>query len=129
MECCHIVRAAEYASHREESCAEQQARYAADPIKYRGQNLRKFWPGTDWSEALTEYQRLFLLQKGCCAICGISADQLGYNLHVDHNHITGQVRGLLCKNCNHGLGLMKADIDAKLLDSASEYIKLSSAPK
>lgn len=35
----------------------------------------------------------------CCAVCG-STDRL----HVDHNHTTGKVRGVLCFNCNGALG-------------------------
>jgi hypothetical protein len=51
-----------------------------------------------------EYTYLLTKQNESCAICNgeISA--------VDHNHITGNVRGLLCKSCNTGLGLFKDSI-------------------
>jgi len=42
-------------------------------------------------------------------------------LAVDHDHITGNVRGLLCSNCNRGLGLLKDDI--KLFKKSIIYLK------
>lgn len=51
-------------------------------------------------------------QEGRCAICGRpDADSSGRALHVDHDHVTGQLRGLLCGNCNHGLGKFGDDPD------------------
>ncbi len=41
-------------------------------------------------------------QNGLCAMC-----RDGPAAHVDHDHVSGQVRGLLCFNCNAGLGLFK----------------------
>ena len=53
----------------------------------------------------SEYDALLSKQRGLCAICGSDGQ-----LHVDHNHITGQVRGLLCRTCNLGLGYFDDDI-------------------
>ena len=44
-----------------------------------------------------DYQRLLLHQDDRCAICRGSRT---YELHVDHDHATGLVRGLLCRRCN-----------------------------
>jgi hypothetical protein len=55
------------------------------------------------------YDRMFTEQQGCCAICK-SPDPKGRWVGssrafcVDHNHATGEVRGLLCNACNQGLG-------------------------
>lgn len=57
-------------------------------------------------------------QDGGCAICGRES-QKG-NLHVDHDHDTGKVRGLLCRNCNLALGLM--DDDRRRLGAAIRYL-------
>lgn len=48
-----------------------------------------------------EFVALKKSQKGRCAIC----DRRPKKFHVDHNHRTGEVRGLLCPKCNLGLGL------------------------
>ena len=56
-------------------------------------------------------------QKGCCDICGKSLD----DLCIDHDHITGNVRGLLCRTCNTGIGQL--DDSVKLLKSAITYLE------
>ena len=56
------------------------------------------------------------LKEDGCAICG-SED----NLHIDHNHDTGEVRGVLCNCCNRGLGLFGDN--SELLKAAIGYLK------
>ena len=55
-----------------------------------------------------DYEKMFDAQGGCCKICKsrISSSRTT-RLFVDHCHDTGNVRGLLCSSCNHGLGLFK----------------------
>lgn len=67
-----------------------------------------------------DYDRMVLEQQGNCKICGIHQDDLKLNLHVDHCHTTGKIRGLLCENCNRGLGMFKDNQD--LLQKAKEYL-------
>ncbi len=55
-------------------------------------------------------------QKGLCKICKINKAT-----HIDHNHKTGEVRGILCNICNSGLGFLKDDIG--ILKSAVKYLK------
>ena len=43
-------------------------------------------------------------QDGKCAICG---KYVGKNLQVDHDHVSGKVRELLCRSCNTGIGHLK----------------------
>lgn len=65
-----------------------------------------------------EYEEMFEEQNGVCAIC--KGTEEGRMLAVDHNHTTGEVRGLLCGSCNRALGLFKDD--PKLLEIAKEYV-------
>ena len=58
-----------------------------------------------------------------CAICGKSALDQKQRMCVDHNHETGQIRGLLCTHCNKALGGFEDDID--ILLSAVSYLKNS----
>ena len=58
----------------------------------------------------TEYlQSLLVQQSGVCAVCGQPPCGRWKALCVDHDHVTGRVRGLLCSNCNIALGNFKDD--------------------
>jgi len=54
-----------------------------------------------------QYKTLLLKQDSKCAICFVDQSALKRRLAVDHNHITGQIRGLLCSNCNTAIGSLK----------------------
>lgn len=68
---------------------------------------------------IVDYGRMFVEQRGRCAIC--SRVQEERPLVVDHDHATGMVRGLLCANCNSGIGLLQERPD--VLTSAIEYLR------
>ena len=70
-----------------------------------------------------EYGRLLTAQGGVCAICGGSALREGHSLSVDHDHETNGVRGLLCSNCNQGLGLLGDS--PQRLRAAADYLEKS----
>lgn len=81
----------------------------------RASNLRvKFGMTTD------EYDAMLASQNGVCALCeGINRD--GRRLAVDHDPPTGEIRALLCGECNQSLGKMKES--PALLRKAAEYIE------
>jgi len=54
--------------------------------------------------ALGGYDAVLAQQGGGCAICGQPPKPGGHRLAVDHDHVTGTVRGLLCRFCNQMLG-------------------------
>ena len=71
-----------------------------------------------------EFQKMLISQNGGCAICGKT--QPGKrDFHIDHDHKTGKVRGLLCVNCNLGIGNMQDD--PSLLRLAIRYLERFSA--
>ena len=64
-----------------------------------------------------QFQELLKKQNGKCPICG------GEPTRVDHDHATGHVRGILCHDCNSGLGFFKDNTGC--LSAAIEYLKRS----
>lgn len=67
------------------------------------------------------YLKLLNEQNCQCAICGIPQIELKESLHVDHDHDTGIVRGLLCRRCNAMLGM--ADDSIERFQKAIEYLE------
>jgi hypothetical protein len=68
--------------------------------------------------SVTDYAALLQAQVGTCAICGKPSVK---PLHVDHNHTTGSVRGLLCFKCNSGLGMFSDNV--QILLKAVAYLR------
>ena len=66
--------------------------------------------------SLEDYKVMHLKQKGLCKICNSES-----KLHVDHDHKTGRIRGLLCFKCNNALGNINDDI--KILEKMINYLK------
>jgi len=74
-----------------------------------------------------QYEEIMDRQNGCCAICKRSQEELNRRMAVDHNHTTGQIRGLLCSNCNTGIGNLRDNV--ALLEEAIKYLnEVSHAP-
>lgn len=99
--------------------AKHKTKYDNDPdyrASYRNSKLKHKY-GID----IDEYEALMQLQAGGCAICG-GLHSKGLNLVVDHDHQTGEVRGLLCDKCNSGIGLFGDDITKLRL--AIRYLEL-----
>jgi hypothetical protein len=71
---------------------------------------------------LQDYNNLFDKQKGTCAICGIHQVEVKHTMVVDHNHETGKIRGLLCDNCNKGLGFFQDSVE--YLTKARVYLNV-----
>jgi hypothetical protein len=69
-----------------------------------------------------QYRALWLAQKGVCAVCR-KPERTARNrlLTIDHDHVTGQVRGLLCSQCNRAIGLL--DDSPKVIEAAASYVR------
>lgn len=80
-----------------------------DKDYFRNVGLRNLYGIT-----LEDYNQIFAEQNGSCLICGKSQLELKKRLHVDHDHKTGKIRGLLCNSCNQGLGYFKDNKESLL---------------
>ena len=67
-----------------------------------------------------EYMRMYEAQEGNCACCGIHESKFKRQLNVDHNHTTGEIRGLLCNRCNPGIGYFEESVER--LEMAIAYL-------
>ena len=94
--------------------AYRRAWRAANPDKVKAQ-ARKDKLKLKYGLTLEAYKDLLAGQGGHCALCPSTED-----LVVDHNHKTGEVRGILCRDCNCALGLLKDS--PVLLNKASSYL-------
>lgn len=122
------IRTNLWKKNNKERVKEQSQRYYAknkEKINLRGMlysrnggNLRRY------GITLDQYNEILKSQNNVCAICHQPeyAKSMGIfkNLAVDHNHETGEVRGLLCSGCNRGIGYMKDNIE--VLKSAYNYL-------
>ena len=96
----------------------QRKRRDADPLFAIKASLRSRFGMT-----LEDYDRLLEDQGGVCAICESGDNRSkGERFHIDHDHETGEVRGLLCGPCNTGIGGLNDDLD-RLLDAVAYLLR------
>lgn len=78
---------------------------------------------------ISTYERAEILavQESGCAICRRPAKSSGHSFHVDHDHTSGLVRGLLCWTCNRALGYFRDKLET--LKNAVEYLSNPPASK
>jgi hypothetical protein len=100
--------------NKEHSYQQKQYRMAHRKTS-RDYNLKKCYGIT-----LDDYNIMFEEQNGCCAVCGIHQSIFKKTLFVDHDHVSGKIRGLLCHDCNIAIGNLKDD--PKLFYRAIDYL-------
>ena len=110
---CRLCSKKDYCKNQEKYKERAKKRYYRKDV-INARLLRNF------GITLETYNKLFDEQQGCCVICGRHQSELSKALNVDNNHKTGQVRALLCWNCNYALGLVKEDIS--ILLSMIDYL-------
>lgn len=71
--------------------------------------------------SLEQYAELLDRQRGCCAICDRHHSEFRTRLAVDHNHITGEIRGALCSYCNRYV--VGRHRDPTLLRKIADYVE------
>lgn len=113
---CNTQRTREWCERNaEKKRAVDKAYREANRERTRDYGLRR-----NFNISLEDFEKMLAEQGGGCAICGGLSSRHGGTLHVDHDHTTGKVRGLLCDGCNLGLG--KFLDNSTLLDIASSYL-------
>lgn len=84
--------------------------------------IRNLW--RNYKLSPDQFNSMWESQKGKCGICQVEMAPRGRDPHavsVDHNHQTGEIRGLLCQACNRGIGNLK-DCPA-VLEAAANYLR------
>ena len=101
----------------------------ANPIKIRKYNKTQYVKNNHlWLRArlkkygltVAEFNALLALQSNKCAVC-LNDFTGGKDTHIDHDHSTGRVRGLLCGCCNRGIGQFRDS--SERLAAAAAYLK------
>ena len=111
-----------YAAHREERLAISRAYRAAGYQRPPGGNLK-----ANYGITFRQYSAMVAAQCGTCAICGVvpaenpEASAKHRRLVVDHDHLTGAIRDLLCSRCNLMLG--QGQDDPGRLEAAAAYLR------
>jgi hypothetical protein len=116
------------------SCKEYRERY---PEKVKEWNRKMLLSRTEeynrnahmkcvYGITTDEYDEMFRLQDGVCATCGRPETRKNRHrgicrLHIDHDHVTGKVRGLLCCKCNWAIGGVNEDTE--ILRKMIEYLE------
>ncbi len=106
-----------YAANRERIIKRDRAYRAIDPGRQETYARKKLLK--EYNITLEDYERIFKAQDGRCKLCGKRSKKR--MLDVDHNHETSEVRELLCRRCNMGLGYFGDD--PNLLLKAALYIE------
>jgi len=125
---CERVRVREYKKTHPEIMKAQRQRYVTKNkefrLDYRQNNkdvIKNYALQKQFGIGMKEYLDMHLAQEGKCAICHKESPDPGRVLGVDHDHKTEKIRGLLCTNCNLGLGNFQDNIE--LLKNAIQYLE------
>jgi hypothetical protein len=117
---------AEKSRHMCKRCLTDKTREwaASNPSRWE-QQRRKSYLKKKYGVSAEDVDDLLIRQGGACAICGKrEGDSRGFRMHIDHDHATGRVRGILCNLCNQGLGAFHDDV--ALMTTAIAYLAAAS---
>ena len=125
---CHKLAVSEYEKTTE--CQVYRKQQASSPIRklytkeYYLKNKDRFkqWHlKKKYGLSIEEFTALYQKQNGKCAVCDVIGDETLKGLVVDHNHETGEVRGLLCNVCNSHV-IHVVETYPHLLEKAKTYL-------
>lgn len=96
-------------------CKECHNRRGRESVRKAG-GSRNYHLRQKYGVEMAEVERRIMRQGGRCAVC-----KMGQAVQVDHDHETGSIRGVVCLNCNAGMGHFRDD--PALLASAAAYLR------
>jgi hypothetical protein len=106
------------------ACTKQQAvAWQASHPEVKRRNNRQSALKRIYGITSEQYDTLLAEQGGRCKLCGTSQPGGAGRFHIDHNHDSGLIRGLLCQQCNMGLGLFGDD--TQRLTRAVKYLEMA----
>lgn len=119
---CHKAKGREYRNDpiRRDLLNERSRKWRLDNPEKAKKFQRNAYYKNMYGLTLDDYTEMFDNQNGLCAICNTGNSSWG-KLAVDHCHISGKVRGLLCFNCNTSIG--KMNDSPSLLRKAANYLE------
>ena len=108
------------ARHKAKYMRKLRAAWSAERYEVEAQYQREYMLQKNYGIGVDERDARLAAQAGRCAICRTDEPN-GHGWHVDHDHATGSVRGILCHGCNTGGGLYKED--PAVLRVAADYFE------
>jgi hypothetical protein len=108
----HAQNKAWKARNKEKAAQYKQTHYRSNRDKYLRIERERSYVKL-YGIGVARYDEMFAAQNGKCAICGSeTSGSRSFHFAVDHDHVTGEVRGLLCIKCNWRLGWYEAHTNA-----------------
>lgn len=110
--------------YKDSKCSKVRQKWEEDPALWSKRKLavRKSHLKRHYGMSIADWNTMLLQQNSCCAICKTHIESCTHQqLVVDHDHVTGKVRALLCDLCNTALGKFKDK--PELLREAADYLE------
>lgn len=102
------------------SSPDGRQRYCSDDCARTAKSLREAY--RRYGITMAEYRTIWFHQGGVCAICEQpETTERNRLLAIDHDHVSGHVRALLCSQCNRAIGLLRDD--PKTIRAAADYVE------
>lgn len=104
--------------------SKRRAAYESQSGEYRQAYARAYYLKKTYGITVEQYEAMLGAQGGGCAICEVAeGDSKGRRLFVDHNHVTGEIRMLLCARCNFAVKGLADDADwgRKVIEYVERY--------
>lgn len=109
--------------YNSESAKKRRAKRTLEQKQNDAVNKRNSMLRLRYGLSIEQYENIFKKQAGKCGICERHQSEFKTSLAVDHNHITGEIRRLLCPICNRTLGFLKVDETKRFVQNLTQYVE------